>query len=101
MALYNGERTMDGIRVLVEGEPLDPRFDLKEIAINGFEWSYEGDEPAQLALALLAHHLGDDAKALSLHDHFMRRIVSNFDNYWEMTSDDIDTALGNIASDAA
>ncbi len=92
---------MDGIRVMADGEPLDPRFEIREIAINGFEWSYEGDEPAQLALALLAHHLDDDTRALALHDLFMRRIVANFDNHWEMTGEDIDAALSNIAPEAA
>jgi hypothetical protein len=101
MKHYTGDRTMDGIRVVVDSTPLDPRFDLKMIAKNGFEWSYEGDEPAQLALAMLADHLGDDARAVSLHEGFMRRIVANFDNEWEMTGADIDTALANLEATAA
>ena len=101
MKRYTGDRTMDGIQVLVDGEPLDPRFDLQVIAKNGFEWSYEGDEPRQLALALLADHLGDDTRALALHEGFMRRIVANFGNEWEMTGANIDSALANIGADAA
>ena len=94
MAVYVGERASDGARVLVDGRPLDPRQDLRAISTNGFEWTYEGAEPAQLALALLAHHLGDDAAALRLHQCFMRQVVANFANEWTMTGEDIDAALG-------
>ena len=52
---------------------MDPRFDLKVICDLGFEWTYEGDAPAQLALALLADHLGADHKALDLHQRPMCR----------------------------
>ena len=58
--------------VTVDGAPLDPRFDLKRFSRMGFEWTYEGDGPRQLALALLADHLGDPARALALTETFMR-----------------------------
>ena len=96
MKTYTGDRTIDGIRVLVDGEPLDPRFDLCELCKNGFEWTYEGDAPAQLSLAILADHFQDDDKALAHHELFMREIVANFDNEWVMGSADIDAALANI-----
>lgn len=96
MATYMGARTIDGVRVMADGVPLDPRTDLKRFTDRGFEWTYEGVEPTQLALALLAHHIGDDAKALDLCDPFMRRIIANLDNDWEMTADDIDSALGDL-----
>ena len=54
MKNYTGDRTIDGISVLVDGQPLDPRFDLRRLSGTGFEWTYEGGAPAQLALALLA-----------------------------------------------
>lgn len=101
MRVYRGDRTMDGLQVTVDNEALDPRFDLKVVSQDGFEWSYEGPAPAQLALALLAEHYGDDQKALAHHDAFMREIVANFNNEWEMTSEDIDTALVNIGAEAA
>jgi hypothetical protein len=97
MKTYSGDRTIDGIRVLVDGQPLDPRTDLKAYSRNGFEWSYEGPEPAQLAFAILVDHLNDPARAESLHDAFMREIVANFDNTWELTSADIDADLAVIA----
>jgi len=97
MKTYRGDRTLDGIVVTVDGAPLDPRFDIKTLSDMGFEWSYEGEAPAQLALAILADHFGDPEKALAEHDVFMRAIVANFNNEWEMTSEDIDVALANAA----
>ena len=96
MATYTGARTIDGIRVLADGTSLDPRTDLKRFTDRGFEWTYEGVEPSQLALALLAHHLGDDTKALDLCDTFMRNIIANLDNDWELTAADIDGALSEL-----
>ena len=51
MKRYIGDRTIDGVKVTVDGAPLDPCTDVKEFTKNGFEWSYEGPEPRQLALA--------------------------------------------------
>ena len=59
MKHYAGDRTIDGVKVTVDGVPLDPCVNIMEFSKNGFEWSYEGPEPRQLALALLADHLGD------------------------------------------
>ena len=62
MKRYVGDRTIDGVKVTVDGAPLDPCIDVKEFTKNGFEWSYEGPEPRQLALALLVDHLGDNGR---------------------------------------
>ena len=96
MKRYRGARTMDGIQVLVDGKPLDEGFAIKTFCDAGFEWTYEGAGPAQLALALLAEHLGDGQKALALHAAFMRDVVANLENDWELTSEDIDEALAKI-----
>jgi hypothetical protein len=90
---YSGGRSLAGAQVTVDGKPLDPRFDLKRLSPTGFEWTYEGNGPAQLALALLADHLGDDAKALRLYEPFMRAVVADLDNSWELTSAEIDATL--------
>ncbi len=87
---------MDGLKVTADDRPLDPRFDLKVISRDGFEWSYEGEAPAQLALALLAEHFGDDERALAHHEAFMRGVVANFNNEWEMSGEDIDNALDGL-----
>lgn len=96
MKTYRGERSMDGVKVTVDGRPLPPRLELRRFSDRGFEWSYEGAEPSQLALALLADHLGEDGRALALCEAFMRAVVANFANDWEMTAADLDTALRNM-----
>ncbi len=98
MKTYAGSRTIDGIKVTVDGQALDERYDLKRFTTSGFEWTYEGYEPAQLALALLADHLGDDQRAVALCDSFMRRVVSDLDNDWTLTGADIDKVLGELES---
>ena len=96
MKTYQGDRTLDGLKVTVDAEPLDPRMDVKTISENGFEWGYEGPEPAQLALAILCDHYGDDDKAVRHVDVFMKNVVANFNNQWEMSTADVDVALQNL-----
>jgi len=96
MKVYRGGRSLDGAVVTVDGQPLPPRYDLKRLSATGFEWTYEGVGPAQLALALLADHLGDDGRALALYEPFMQRVVAELDNSWELTSADIDVALAEL-----
>lgn len=96
MKTYSGSRTIDGIQVLVDGEPLSTHTEIKEFTDKGFEWTYEGASPRQLALALLADHLGDPQQALERSEAFMRHVVANLDNDWELTSQDIDRALSEM-----
>ena len=96
MKTYRGGRSLDGAVVTVDGQPLSPRYDLKRLSATGFEWTYEGAGPAQLALALLADHFGDDRRALALYEAFMRRVVAELDNSLELTSGDIDAALADF-----
>jgi hypothetical protein len=93
MKIYEGGRSLDGAIVTVDGKPLPPRYDLKRLSKTGFEWTFEGPGPAQLALALLADHLGDDQAALRLHGSFMREVVARLDNAWRLTSAEIDKAI--------
>jgi hypothetical protein len=101
MKSFSGDRTIDGIKVTVDGRPLDQRLDLHRYTANGFEWSYEGPEPRQLALAMLAEHLDDPTHALPLVEPFMKAVVANFGNEWEMTSADIDAALDALRGASA
>jgi hypothetical protein len=94
MKVYEGGRSLEGSEVTVDGKPLPPRHDLRRISKTGFEWGFDGPAPAQLALAILADHLGDTAEALQLHQAFMREVVAHLDNAWRLTSADIDRALG-------
>ena len=94
--IYRGGRSLEGAVVTVDGRPLDPRYDLRRLSPTGFEWTYEGAGPAQLALALLADHLGDDAGALLLYDKFMRAVVAELDNSWELSAANIAAALAGL-----
>ena len=95
MKMYSGARTIDGIQVTVDGQSLDERVDIHQFTDGGFEWSYEGDAPQQLALALLSDHLDDNKQALALCSRFTRQVIANLDNEWALSSADIDTALNN------
>jgi hypothetical protein len=101
MKKYMGDRTIDGVKVSVDGAPLDPCVNVTEFTKNGFEWSYEGPEPRQLALALLVDHLGNNEAAKVSVEPFMRAIVANFGNEWEMTTADIDQALAALSGKTA
>ena len=98
MKTYSGSRTIDGIKVSADGRPLDERYDIKRFTNSGFEWTYEGDSPHQLALAILADHLGDESRALDLSGAFMKAKISDLDNDWTLTSEEIDTLLTEMAS---
>ncbi len=97
MKTYAGKRTIDGLVVTVNGQALAERYELKRFTKNGFEWAYEGDSPQQLALAILADHLGDDARAIALSAPFMKAVVANLDNDWALSGADIDAALQEVA----
>ena len=94
MATYEGKRTIDGLVVTVDGRQLDEHYDVKRFTTYGFEWTYEGDSPQQLALAILYEHLGDKARAIRLSGPFMQKIVANLDNDWTLGSDEIAAFIG-------
>lgn len=96
MKTYEGKRTIDGLRVTVDGKPLSEHYEVKQFTKYGFEWTYEGESPQQLALAILADYLGDNEKAIRLSEPFMKQIVANLDNDWTLKSDEIDRALKSI-----
>ena len=98
MKSYSGSRTIDGIKVDVDGRRLDERYDIQRFTNSGFEWTYEGGGPRQLALALLADHLGDGGEALELSESFMKAKITNLDNDWTLTAEDIDSILSELAS---
>jgi uncharacterized protein DUF6166 len=93
MKTYEGRRTIDGLVVTVDGQKLDEHYAVKRFTRYGFEWTYEGDSPQQLALALLADYLGDNDRAIRLSEPFMREVVANLDNDWTLTGADIDAFL--------
>ena len=94
---YEGRRTIDGLRVTVDGQRLDEHYAVQRFTKYGFEWTYEGASPQQLALAILVDHLRDGARAIRLSQAFMQRVIANLDNDWTLTSEEIDAALAGIA----
>ncbi len=96
MKTYEGRRTIDGLVVTVDGRKLDEHYEVKQFTRYGFEWSYEGDSPRQLALAILVDHLGDPQQALRFADPFMRKVVANLDNDWTLDGGAIDAALREL-----
>lgn len=93
MKTYAGKRTIDGLVVTVDGRRLDEHYDVKRFTKHGFEWTYEGAGPQQLAFAILADHLGDTTRAIRLSQPFMRKVVANLDNDWSLSAVEIDAAL--------
>jgi hypothetical protein len=96
MKTYHGKRTIDGLIVTADGRPLAEHYDVRRFTRFGFEWTYEGESPQQLALAILVDYLGDNARAIRLSEPFMRAVVANLDNDWQLTGDDIDAALRQL-----
>ena len=97
MKRYEGRREGYAVDVTVNGIPLDPRLDLYNHSPTGFEWGYGGSGPAQLALAMLASHFGDEAKALAIYQDFKREVVAGLPKRgWTLSSRDIDQALDAI-----
>lgn len=94
---YRGRRTEDGTIVTVNGQPLNPRHDLYNHSPDGFEWGYAGSGPAQLALAILADHLGNDQLALVYYQAFKSDVVTALkEDEWVLTGDDVSVALQEI-----
>jgi len=87
VSIYRGTRWARAVAVRVDYHPLPPRNDLFNHSPNGFEWGYRGSGPAQLALAILAHHTRDDGRAVRLHQIFKDDIIALLDkDYWEIDS---------------
>src|SRR6201989_3219744 len=93
MTVYEGKRTIDGLGVTADGKTLDEHYEVKRFTKYGFEWTYEGESPQQLALAILYDHLGDKDRAVRLSQSFMMEIVANLDNDWTIDEPVIDAFL--------
>jgi hypothetical protein len=105
MKLYRGVRKMSGVHVVViadgEASALDPRLDLRCHSPDGLEWSYTGSGPSQLALAICADALGDDARAVWLYMAFKFDHVAHFDKAgFEISEADVRAWAANQAVSA-
>lgn len=81
MKTYIGTRGPHGAIVTIhDGDRvtgLHMRLDLKSHSPSGYEWGYLGSGPAQLALAILADHLGTENRlAVQLHQLFKMEVIA-------------------------
>ena len=84
MKTYAGTRSIDGLVVTVDGRRCE-HYEVKRFTKWGFEWTYEGASPQQLALAILYDHLGDKERAIRLSEPFMKKVVADLDNDWTLS----------------
>ena len=97
MKHYSGRREGGAAIVTVDGRRLHPRWDLRNHSPAGFEWGYCGSGPAQLALAILADHCGNDERALNWYQRFKWTAIAELPHReWILTSEDIDRALQSL-----
>jgi hypothetical protein len=96
---YQGRREGAAVIVTVNNRPLNPRLDLWNHISTGFEWGYAGSGPAQLALAILADHLGSADEAVGLHQDFKGAVISRLPYpRWTLTSDQIGETLATMSN---
>jgi hypothetical protein len=97
MKTYQGKRTIDGLTVTVDGKPLDEHYDVKRYTKYGFEWTYSGENPQQLALAILYDYFSNKQRAIALSQPFMDAVIANLDNDWTLSGTEIDAFLASAA----
>jgi hypothetical protein len=101
--MYTGRRGPQGCVVWAiagngERKPLNPRQELRNHSPTGFEWGYCGSGPAQLALAILAEHLGNDDAALNLYQDFKWACIAQICGAnWSLSSEEIDNCLARLS----
>ena len=83
-------------------QPLPLRLDLFNHSPTGFNWGYGGSGPAQLAVALLADALGDDDRAIRLHQCFKFKVVACWPEgeRWWITAEQIAAVVKVIEQEA-
>lgn len=93
MKVYEGRRTIDGLVVTIDGNRLPEHYEVERFTKYGFEWTYDGDSPRQLALAILFDYLGEKQGAILLSAPYMKDVIANLDNDWKLTGDDVGAYL--------
>ncbi|WP_312909961.1 DUF6166 domain-containing protein [Natronosalvus caseinilyticus] len=86
--------------VSVDGDPLNSRYDLLPASRSEIEWGYGGSGPAQLAIALLAHAVDDEA-ACDHYQRFKRDVVAELpEKGWALRAADLDAWYEEVSADA-
>ena len=93
MKTYSGDRTIDGVIVLVDQARLLPDLGGAIFSDTGFEWGYDGPGPRELAYVILVDHLGDTSRAKVLVPRFVEGCIAKLDNEWSISSVDIEAVL--------
>jgi hypothetical protein len=97
MRFFTGKRSTHRCEVMVDGQPLDPRIDLRLYSDQGFEWGYDGAGPRQLSVAILAAHFSEPAAALEHHRRFLSNwVIAMREDVWSLDTTDIDRALNEV-----
>ena len=78
--------------------PLNPCLKLRNHSPTGFAWGYGGSGPAQLALAILMHALGDADRALRLYQDFKWAVIAKLEQRapWRLSKSDVLAAVAAI-----
>ena len=96
MKVYEGKRAFDGLLVTVDGQKLPEHYEVKQFTSWGFEWTYEGESPQQLALAILYDFTGDKIRSIGMSEAFMKKVIANLDNDWELKGEEVAHAVTEI-----
>ncbi len=98
---YSGIRVNGCAQVFVAQENetrlLDPAPSLKvrNHSSTGFNWGYGGSGPAQLALAILLDHTGDEATARHFCQDFKSDVVSCLEERWTLPAEHVESWLAS------
>ncbi len=89
--LFVAARNAEGAcSVTYNGQPLNPRHDLRNHSPDGFNWGYSGSGPAQLALAIVAAALGDDVLAMALYQKYKRHLIATIEvDTWTLPASEV------------
>jgi len=99
--IHDGEiKDVDRIITNGKGGTLNLEASLKVYthSVTGFCWGYVGQGPAQLALAILCDHLGDNERALAMHHEFMLKVITKLpqDSDFVLTDQQVESAISMI-----
>lgn len=99
MKTYTGMRLLSSPALVTVSDggserALQPRRDLRNHSPDGFEWGYGGSGPAQLALALCADVLKDDARAQRVYQRVKDEVVAGMrGDAWTISEHDVMAAI--------
>ena len=83
-------------RGVIRATDLDTRRDLVNHSPAGMAWT-EDAGAAQLALAILADHTGDDGLAVRLHQAFKTRVVTGLPKVtWELRAEEVELVVREL-----